>query len=514
MSNLQHFTEIKDSVVVVNLKSVLGAGDGSLTFKGNATQDTHSQLNYTLENLTSVENSIFVVNSENIHFSPLSSNSQSASLSSVCVRVDQGDKVAVSDSVPLPNYDDQSLVSGPSFENKVRDESHKITSEKGDETFKFSIEKDILVKVNNEDWDLIFKEENTLPYNWTNCISDLISKYLPNCSINFKRRKVYPPGSKYIAKFWFYCSIADCLLESTAQLCTNRNFIIQNKNTSLSHTRGVYKSFQSRFVRGKDRVKLGKSVSGLSYPSKEFHKRLANLDENSFSAGNLRDTPMSKNVIKQCAYEYRKLSLEDKDVIQSIQLLQQKFSKETQCKSTRGYIQFFSINPFTIALWTEKDIELYHKMSYSHSLLVDATGSIATKLTDKEIFYFSFISYDMSVKTEPIPHLELLTDLSTNNNSVESYLGRSYQIVTGKATTNDLKKNKTFLLISLCHSMKALAHKVNKCFKTEKNFVKYCLSLLANSCSLSDALLILKHFFKLLLCKFSDDCSDAESFLD
>ena len=103
-----------------------------------------------------------------------------------------------------------------------------------------------------------------------------------------------------------------------------------------------------------------------------------------------------------------------------------------------------------------------------------------------------------------------------NNESVENYLGRSYQIVTGKATTNDLpvKKNKTFLHISLCHSMKALAHKVNKCFKTEKNFVKYCLSLLANSCSLSDALLILKHFFKLLLCKFSDDCSDAESFLD
>ena len=312
---------------------------------------------------------------------------------------------------------------------------------------------------------------------------------------------------------------------------------------------------------GKDRVKLSESVSELSFPSKEFHKRLANLDENTFSSGNLRGTHMSKNVIKQCAYEYRESSLEDKDVIRSIQLLQQKFSEETQSKSTSGFIQFFSINPFAIGLWTEKDIELYHKMSSSHSLLVDATGSIATKLTDKEIFYFAFFSYDRSIQTEPVPHLELLTDLSTtntlkfifmrfledemkrfnyisfsvpllcttdfswpiikslvealNNESVETYLGRSYLIVTGKATVNDLpvKTIKTFLHISLCHSMKALARKVNKCFKAERNFVKYCLSLLVNSCSLSDAFCVLTNLFKLLLYKFSDDCTNAKSVL-
>ena len=189
----------------------------------------------------------------------------------------------------------------------------------------------------------------------------------------------------------------------------------------------------------------------------------------------------------------------------------------------------FSINPFTIGLWTGKDIS-----TSSHSLLVDATGSIATKLTDKEIFYFAFISYDRFIQTESVPNLELLTDLSTtntlkficmrfledemkrfnytsfsvpflwttdfswpiikslvealNNESVRTYLGRPYLIVTGKGTVNDLPVEtiKTFLNISLCHSMKALACKVNKCFKAERNFVMYSLSLLANSCSLSD----------------------------
>ena len=319
----------------------------------------------------------------------------------------------------------QPLNSNPK-QNKILDESCSSTTEKEDETlYKFSIEKEILVKVDNENWGYLFKEENTLPYNWTKYFADLLSKYFPNCCINFKRRKMYPQNSTYIAKFWFYCSTAGCSLDSTTQLFKNRDLIVQNKNTSLSHTKGVYKSFLSRFVRGKDRVKLGESVSELSIPSKEFHKRLANLDENTFSSGNLRDTPMSKNVIKQCAYEYREASLEDKMLLSSVHMNIEKHLWKTKMLSevfnfyNRNSVKklspnlhqvsynFFSINP--------KDIELYHKMSSSHSLLVDATGSIATKLTDKEIFYFAFISYDRSIQTEPVPHLELLTDLSSTD---------------------------------------------------------------------------------------------------
>ena len=54
-------------------------------------------------------------------------------------------------------------------------------------------------------------------------------------------------------------------------------------------------------------------------------------------------------------------------------------------------------------------------MSDTKSVVVDATGSIVSKLGDKEIFYFAFISYDRSLKTEPVPHIELFTDLSTTH---------------------------------------------------------------------------------------------------
>ena len=71
------------------------------------------------------------------------------------------------------------------------------------------------------------------------------------------------------------------------------------------------------------------------------------------------------------------------------------------------------ITPLTIALWTEKDIELFHQMASKHSLVVDATGGVVTKLSGKEIFYFAFISFDKLMETEPVPHIEIFTDLST-----------------------------------------------------------------------------------------------------
>ena len=137
----------------------------------------------------------------------------------------------------------------------------------------------------------------------------------------------------------------------------------------------------------------------MAYPSKEYHNRLANLDDDSFLAGNLKDVPMSKNVVKQCAHEYRQSTLLDQDVIQSIQSLKESCISKLGAKSIPGFIQFFSVKAFTLALWTEKDIELFHKMSVHHCLLVDATGSIAKKISEKEIFYFAFISYDKSVQT-------------------------------------------------------------------------------------------------------------------
>ena len=102
-------------------------------------------------------------------------------------------------------------------------------------------------------------------------------------------------------------------------------------------------------------VAMGKAHLNQLIPVLNFLLRLAELDEKYFPAGNLKDTSISKNVVRECAYAYRRSTLEDKDIIKSIQLLQQKYVAESKSECVKGFIQFFSVTPFTVALWTEKD---------------------------------------------------------------------------------------------------------------------------------------------------------------
>ena len=103
-----------------------------------------------------------------------------------------------------------------------------------------------------------------------------------------------------------------------------------------------------------------------------------------------------------------------------------------------------------------------------------------------------------------------------NNESVDEYISRSHKIVSGKANASELPAShpKTAVHISLCHSMKAFTVKVNKCFKVNKNFIKFYLSLLANALNDSDVLDICRKFIYVILSKSSKDCNASKEFLD
>ena len=224
-----------------------------------------------------------------------------------------------------------------------------------------------------------------------------------------------------------------------------------------------------------------------------------------------------------------------------------------------GFIQFTSFDPLTVALWCEKDIELFHQMRIKHSLRVDATGTIASKLNEKEIFYFAFLSFSRSLNVEPVPHIELLTDrasfntlefvLSTfledekrkygyrshsvpllcttdcswpilkclvsafNKENLEACIHRSYKVCTDEATVADLPSEppKTFLRISLSHFMKSICYKINQSFKKEKQFVKFCISLLANAGNLKVVFDICESIFKIRLSTTSSSCENEKN---
>ena len=84
--------------------------------------------------------------------------------------------------------------------------------------------------------------------------------------------------------------------------------------------------------------------------------------------GNLKNVPQSKNVITQCKYEYRKDSRIDNSVIVSLKELKNIYIKEFNSKVIPGFIQFTSLDPLTVAVWCEKDKELFHQMTKKHSI--------------------------------------------------------------------------------------------------------------------------------------------------
>ena len=265
--------------------------------------------------------------------------------------------------------------------------------------------------------------------------------------------------------------------------------------------------------------------------------------------GNLKDIPISKNVISQCSYEYRRKNQLSESVVESVQLLKKAYNKELDHKFVPGFFQFISVDALTIALWSEKDIELFHEMTKQHSLLVDATGTIALKLNGKEILYFAFISFDRSLKVEPVPHIEILSTFvedekrrygytthsipvlcttdcswpmiksfisSFNKETLEGYIRRSDKIIIGEASLHDIPSEykKTFVHISLCHLMKAICYKINKCFHKDKQFIKFVISLLANAGNIKDILELCESLFHILLSKKNKSCEKAKKLLD
>ena len=78
---------------------------------------------------------------------------------------------------------------------------------------------------------------------------------------------------------------------------------------------------QRRPVKGEERKVLAKAVADMTYPSKLYHRRLSALNEESFLMGNLKNVPISKSVITQCRYEYRKANQADESLINSLKHL-------------------------------------------------------------------------------------------------------------------------------------------------------------------------------------------------
>ena len=87
--------------------------------------------------------------------------------------------------------------------------------------------------------------------------------------------------------------------------------------------------------------------------------------------------------------------------------LKEEYLSQLDYNKVKDFIQYFSMQPFVIGLWTEKGI---HYNANQYTLMGDATGSIAAKVGTKMILCYSFLLCDKTRNGEPLANIKILTD--------------------------------------------------------------------------------------------------------
>ena len=228
--------------------------------------------------------------------------------------------------------------------------------------------------------------------------------------LNFTRRYIYGKGNK-LMRADYYCNIEGFKLKGTCELYSNMVLKIWNNVNEIKHSKGKLKSFQSEYIRTPLREKISEQLQETNTPGKEWLRNSKHIPSEQFDAGNLGNSVQSKQVFRQLRHEGKLKKHLDKDPIQSIRKLISKFQDDYPDKVVPGYMRHFSMEPLVIDIWFRVDVEEFHKKVANLPCIQDATASIATaQKMGREIHYYAYTLYNQSVKIEPVPFLEILTD--------------------------------------------------------------------------------------------------------
>ena len=161
---------------------------------------------------------------------------------------------------------------------------------------------------------------------------------------------------------------------------------------------------------GSYRESLRQSLIDWPFPSKEFHKKLGDLADCSLKSGNLGEIVCTINVYKQIKHEGLKVKQKHEKIFLSIMELKEQYISEFDSSKIKGFCTIFSLEPFVVALWTERDVDIFHFSALNSAFMADATGSATFKVGSKMVLYYSLVLYDKTKKDEPLANVEIITD--------------------------------------------------------------------------------------------------------
>ncbi|XP_031575226.1 uncharacterized protein LOC116308859 [Actinia tenebrosa] len=157
-------------------------------------------------------------------------------------------------------------------------------------------------------------------------------------------------------------------------------------------------------------------------PSRFYHQHLANLEPQVFGSGN-RDGVGSIGVLRKISAEAKTKHEIDRDLITSLLRLKQTLRQQDVTKAEAigtnhakgrkilGYVQYVSLDPFTIMLWTEAGVRLWHDLASTTTIHWDATGSLVKKCVGEgNVYYYAIVLPHPTAGQPPLAVAEMITN--------------------------------------------------------------------------------------------------------
>lgn len=115
------------------------------------------------------------------------------------------------------------------------------------------------------------------------------------------------------------------------------------------------------------------------------------------------------------------------------------YAKKSNDKSIRGYVQFFSLDPFGILLFSKSQVNLlkeFLKFDPNWPIFFDATGKVVSELpkayykNKTTVYYYSLVTKNPFKRCKDDDGIIPVCEFLTNNHSAESiehFLSLFYQ---------------------------------------------------------------------------------------
>ena len=398
--------------------------------------------------------------------------------------------------------------------------------------------------------------------NYANFFSKLLFKHNPYCCWAFKYNRV--KGKRCKRPVPFFQGMAKCTIEG----CGSTVYIkVRNSNSDTVHLSFKGDIHHPKGVQGARRITLDEKERLKNYfvsnrnepPSNKLREELANVDHQSYAAGNLTGAGKTKTAFEKLAFKARKEASSIEVLRDKIMQLQKQLAATDEEESIIaghvfrhefGYMHKanFSQNNIEIILLDEPMATLYHEHVRNDILYIDATGRVTenVKGCNRILYYVAAIRHPFG-KSPPIPIAEYITtshdqysirqflmaihekEYRRNKanianpwlvmtdyswaillacmkefcySSLEEYLNRTFRIIIDKANKEDLEK--TIIHICLAHVMNMNRRECMKIFKNDRECgskIHFCMRFLAclvNSQDVGEAVGLVRNAYFLM----------------